>query len=328
MDETEIKVSVIMLAYNHEKYVEQALRSVLDQKTNFRYEIVIGEDCSQDGTRNTLKKYYNDNSNKIVPLFYKYNQGATRNLYQAIKKAKGRYLAFCECDDFWCDEKRLQRDTDFLEEHDEFVGISSLCKTVDENGNEIEGVDAEQLYCLPKGKIYSMKDFVEWKMPGHFSCITVRNFFKYMDCKIIYQASNIVADRTLSMLYASCGYIYRTTEIVSCYRYRVNSDENNFMSQYAKQNVRDRDVILIRNLEKWIEKRTKLVIDISCIKKERLAASVAVFLKNPSYHNFCVIMRIIYYSGHGFRYFYYAIKALVIKSFSLKVLKCDVRVEL
>ena len=54
MDETEIKVSVIMLAYNHEKYVEQALRSVLDQKTNFRYEIVIGEDCSQDGTRNTL----------------------------------------------------------------------------------------------------------------------------------------------------------------------------------------------------------------------------------------------------------------------------------
>lgn len=324
----EIMVSIIILAYNHEKFISQAIESVLNQKTNFKYEIVIGEDCSQDGTRSIVRKYYNQNKSIIVPLFYRQNQGGTVNLYRTIKKARGKYLAFCEGDDFWCDEERLQRDVDFLERHDEYIGVSSLCRTVDEEGEEIEGINQEKLYCLPKSKIYSMKDFINWKMPGHASCITVRNYFANMDCKIIYQASQLVADRTMAMLYASSGYIYRTANIVSCYRHRIKPSEHNFTSDYNIRNMRDQDVILIRNLEKWLAQKKHIKIDISYVKKERLAASVAVFLKQPTYDNMCVIVRIINNSGHLLRYFYYAIKAFVIKFFFLKVLGSDKRVEL
>jgi len=114
-------VSIWMITYNHEKYLSQALEGVLMQKTSFNYEIVIGEDCSTDGTRNVLESYVKKYSNLIKPLFHDKNVGAFRNAYEfVLPLCHGKYIACLEGDDFWTDPFKLQKQVDFLEKNPDY----------------------------------------------------------------------------------------------------------------------------------------------------------------------------------------------------------------
>ena len=93
-------VSVCIITYNHEKYIDTALNSVLKQKTNFNYEIVIGEDVSVDNTRRKCIEYQKNN-NLIRLLESKENIGTNKNLLRTLKAANGEYLCILEGDDFW-----------------------------------------------------------------------------------------------------------------------------------------------------------------------------------------------------------------------------------
>lgn len=110
-------VSVFMLTYNHEKYIRQAIESILMQKVNFRYEIVIGEDASPDGTRHIVQEYARKYPDIVRAYCRKKNIGAIRNSISTFKKCTGKYIAFLEGDDFWNDENKLQTQIDFLEKN-------------------------------------------------------------------------------------------------------------------------------------------------------------------------------------------------------------------
>ena len=96
MQEYRPMVSVIVLTYNHEKYIKQALDSILRQKVNFDYEILIGDDASTDNTVKVLKEYKSKFPNIIKLFLNEVNLGATRNAYNLLVNAKGKYLATCE----------------------------------------------------------------------------------------------------------------------------------------------------------------------------------------------------------------------------------------
>jgi len=127
-------VSICCVTYNHEKYVRECMDGFLAQKTNFEFEIVVGEDCSTDSTKEILEGYAQLNKNiKIVSS--KNNVGMTNNFARVIKRASGKYLAFCEGDDYWIDERKLQKQVDFMEENPEFVLCGHKVKVLD---NRIE----------------------------------------------------------------------------------------------------------------------------------------------------------------------------------------------
>src|ERR1700676_449892 len=110
-----MKLSVMMITYNHERYIAQAIESILAQKVNFDYELVIGEDCSTDGTRAVILDFHRRYPSRIVPLLRERNLGGPRNFLGTLAACRGKYLALLEGDDYWICTDKLQRQVDFLE---------------------------------------------------------------------------------------------------------------------------------------------------------------------------------------------------------------------
>ncbi len=112
-------VSVKMLTYNHEAYIAQAMEGVLQQKTNFPFELVIGEDCSTDGTREIVFEYQKKYPDIIRVITSEQNVGAKTNSYRTEKACRGKYIAYCEGDDYWHRPDKLQKQVDYMETHPE-----------------------------------------------------------------------------------------------------------------------------------------------------------------------------------------------------------------
>lgn len=123
--DNKLLVSICCITYNHEKYIAKAMDSFLMQKTLFNYEIIVGEDMSNDGTREICRKYASQYPSKIK-LFERSREDVINingkptgrfNLIETLKAAKGKYIAICEGDDYWTDPLKLQKQVDFLEEN-------------------------------------------------------------------------------------------------------------------------------------------------------------------------------------------------------------------
>ncbi len=112
-----MKVSVKIITYNHEKFIAQAIDSILMQKVNFDYEIVIGEDCSTDNTRDIVIDYQKRYPDKIRLLLPEKNLGARKNSNQTLRACQGEYVAWLEGDDYWTSPHKLQKQVDFLDNH-------------------------------------------------------------------------------------------------------------------------------------------------------------------------------------------------------------------
>ena len=108
-------VSVKMITYNHEPYIAQAIEGVLMQKTDFPIELIIGEDCSTDSTREIVLDYQKKYPDIIRVVTSEYNVGMIKNGLRTTKSCRGKYIAFCEGDDYWTDPYKLQKQVDFLE---------------------------------------------------------------------------------------------------------------------------------------------------------------------------------------------------------------------
>ena len=115
-------VSVLMLTYNHKPYIAQAIEGVLQQKTEFPFELVIGEDCSTDGNREIVFEYQNKYPDIIRVITSEHNIGARKNEYRIMKASRGKYLGFCEGDDYWHHPQKLQKQVSYLEAHPD-VGL-------------------------------------------------------------------------------------------------------------------------------------------------------------------------------------------------------------
>lgn len=121
-DDRTVMVSVCCAAYNHEKYIESALQGFVNQVTDFRFEVIVHEDVSSDKTRDIIQKYVDLYPNIFVPIFQTENQYSkerglvARNMFS---KARGKYIAICEGDDYWIDKHKLQKQYDIMEKHPE-----------------------------------------------------------------------------------------------------------------------------------------------------------------------------------------------------------------
>jgi len=119
-----MKVSVLVTTYNHEKYIAQAINSILMQQVSFDYEVIVGEDCSADSTRDIVIDYRKRNPDKIRLILPKENLGSMGNkiFAQLSKTAKGQYVALLDGDDYWTSPHKLQNQVDFLDTRPECSG--------------------------------------------------------------------------------------------------------------------------------------------------------------------------------------------------------------
>lgn len=124
MDKTDCLVSILCTAYNHEEYIRSALEGFVNQETTFGFEVLVNDDASADGTAGIIREYAERYPEIIRPFYQTENQFSKGigYIYEQIfyPNAKGKYLAYCEGDDYWTDNTKLQRQVDFLEAHPDY----------------------------------------------------------------------------------------------------------------------------------------------------------------------------------------------------------------
>ncbi len=148
-------VNVFILTYNQEQFIAQTIESVLMQKTNFVYQVVIGEDCSNDATRSICENYMQQFPEKIKLLpALDNNIGLIANYMRTIKECNGKYIAICDGDDYWIDEYKLQKQVNFLESNPDFSIVYTKVRKLFPNG------EFKESSMIPKKRTTDFEDLV------------------------------------------------------------------------------------------------------------------------------------------------------------------------
>lgn len=159
MDKSEILVQVLCVTYNQDKYIEQTIDSILSQKTLFKFQVVIADDASTDNTSNILNKYKEKYKDQIIYIRRDKNIGSTLNSISAMREINAPFIAFCDGDDYWCDDQKLQTQIDFLQNNQEMAGCFHIVEEIFENGSSLD-----QKWLKPiDGKYYRPTSLKVWK---------------------------------------------------------------------------------------------------------------------------------------------------------------------
>ncbi|MFD3275250.1 glycosyltransferase family 2 protein [Aquirufa echingensis] len=134
------KVSICVISYNHQNYVKTCLNSILEQKVDFAFEIILGEDCSKDQTAEIIKQYADQYPHLIKAYIRQKNVGAKTNFLHCFLQCKGEYIVFIEADDYWTDPLKLQRQVDFLDQHPHASACFHNAQIIFEDGSNREPV--------------------------------------------------------------------------------------------------------------------------------------------------------------------------------------------
>ena len=209
-------LSVCCITYNHEDYISETLEGFLMQKTNFDFEILIGEDCSTDNTRKIIQSYCEKYPNKVKLITSENNVGAINNQVRVLSQAKGKYIAMCDGDDFWIDPLKLQKQVDILDKDEEVVICCNYTRVVDSDGKIV--------YEAPGGTAYqyTYQDLLAGNREETRICSAViRNspeFREMIKSDWYFKTYGTDVFMKLYMTAHTGGKIYVLPDIMTCYR--------------------------------------------------------------------------------------------------------------
>ena len=282
-------------------YISQALDSVLSQVTDFPFEIVIGDDCSPDDTKNIIREYRDKYPDIIRIVHREKNTGRpTLNVYETTMKCRGDYLAYLEGDDYWTDSDKLQKQMDFLNEHPEYIACTHSHKMIDDNGNDITDPEILKISDMYKWSgEFTMDDFEKsgfW--PGHYASVVSKNIYKNKkhDYTILYKSHDFVDDGQILLFLLMEGKIYRLDDEMSVWRYVKKSGGNSWTSRSMKRNIQKEDILMSMELMKWLEKEYSLR-DYAKIKaKKDFETALYLYSSSPSKENWQTVREIFEYN--------------------------------
>jgi len=226
-------VSVCCLAYNHSVFINECIDSILIQKTDFPFEIIIHDDASTDGTADIIRDYEKNFPNIIKPIYQNTNQYSKNNkpLSQFIlPSVKGHYIALCECDDYWNDVNKLQIQYDFLRNNKEFIICYHNVNQIDQDGIII----ADKLSNKLK-KDFSKNDLLYAKTTISTQTAMFRKEFD----KLPYEINNVVNEDSFLFsflgIYGKGKFIYEINS--ACYRIHLGGVWSNLDEKQKQINA-------------------------------------------------------------------------------------------
>jgi glycosyltransferase involved in cell wall biosynthesis len=223
MDKNKLLVSVCCLTYNHEAYVEDCLIGILDQKTNFKYELLIHDDASTDGTKRIIEKYQLKHPEVVKPIYQnqnQYSQGIKPTFEYNFPRARGKYIAMCEGDDYWTDPLKLQKQVDFLEANQDYslVFHNALIKESDQQNLMLTSIEKT---------IFFTEDIIKnWFIPTASILFRRYSDFKFPEWSYL-TSSN---DRLLLLLLSLNGPFKYLDESLCIYRKHADGISNTHTS--------------------------------------------------------------------------------------------------
>ena len=240
-DTRPLMVTIRCITYNHEPYIRQCLAGFVMQKTNFRFEVIVHDDASTDGTATIIREYAEKYPDIIKPIFetenrYSKHDGSLRRIMN--EHTHGKYVAMCEGDDYWIDPMKLQKQVDFMEVHPDYTMCFHNAIEHFENGEK-----EDRQFSNVKDRDYQdVEIFKEWTIPTA-SVMLVRTIYttelyeSYIDNKKI-----IYGDLPLFLTCCHYGKIRGFSDVMSVYRKHSDGltairDVNQFvkLSEYNKE---------------------------------------------------------------------------------------------
>lgn len=230
MDDNKILVSIKCAVYNHEPYLRQCLEGFVMQKTNFRFEAIVHDDASTDGSVAIIREYAEKYPHIIKPIYETENQYSKRDgsLTRIMNAAcKGKYIAVCEGDDYWIDPLKLQKQFDFMEGHSDYM----LCGT---NGLILwnDGINAPEYFHrrFISSELTPENTIGKWPFPTA-SLFYRKELLNYLDdfkCKIY------SGDIRLILVALANGRIWSFGDVTTVYR--RNNDMNSSTNRVKSKN--------------------------------------------------------------------------------------------
>lgn len=251
----DVMLSVIVATYGQEATIEQALRSILMQETDFPYEVLVGEDCSPDGTAQVLRRLEPELPEGFRIFYRTKNLGEAGNNRDLQERSRGKYIIFLEGDDYWTDPRKLQKQVDFLESHPEYIAAAHNTAVVDAAGNP---EDFEYPEC--RHEEYTLADYRDGLLAGQTATLMFRNIFRDKPFPLLKLDFPYPGDQQKNFMLAAWGKVYCMQERMSAYRHvtaggtsysathRPDGGERvkqvracEAMRDYAEREVRSRD---------------------------------------------------------------------------------------
>lgn len=269
----DIAVTVHCIVYNHEKYLRDALDGFIMQKTNFKFEVLVHDDASTDSSPDIIREYELKYPDIIKPIYQKenlYSRGISRTYKYMVPNTRGKYVAFCEGDDYWTDPYKLQKQYDYMEQHPEcsLVAHDAMVLNCDTGTTERftrhdfskpENCDfsSDNILDLPftTAAMFYKKDFY----------IRNEEFLKTIRCW----------DYVLKVLLATEGTVHVIPECMSVYRRRaanswsINVARNT--EKYFRHQVQAAE--FLEKINTYKEYKYDAVISEYCTKKIYMACS-------------------------------------------------------
>ena len=212
-------LQIKMKVYNHEKYLAQAIESVLMQRTNYVYELVIEDDCSLDRSWEIISDYQQRFPEKISALHWNYN--TFRLGYNPVLLSKyltAKYISHLEGDDYWTDIYKIQKQISFLDKHPEIIGVAGNIRVVNEDGSKQHR--DYRLYPYQDSHICGKEYIKNYQMIAHISAITFRNFFLDWDEErfTYFSLNKANGDDKICAILGLTGDVYYSSEIYGDHR--------------------------------------------------------------------------------------------------------------
>lgn len=255
-------VSIDCITYNHENFIRDAIEGFLMQKTTFPVEILIHDDASTDKTADIIREYENKYPDIIKPIYQfdnKYSKGISVSETYNFPRARGKYIAMCEGDDYWTDPSKLQKQVDFLEVNSD----CSLCFHASKHikNNNLNDYSIHKPRSIPKDNRFEMKDVILGG--GGFMATNSMVFHReHILERPIWMDKAPVGDGPLMLLLATKGKIGYIDEVMSVYRVMSSSTSwsASMQDRLRRRNHHYAILEMWDNFDDWTKKKYSSII--------------------------------------------------------------------
>lgn len=292
-------IDVVLVCYNQEEFIAQAIESILTQVYPGLINIYVGDDCSTDSTLKVVERYSSDENRVIHIVERKKNLGPTKNISNLLKICESPYVALLEGDDFWCNNEKLIKQVDFLQKNNEHSSVSHRYSTVDKFNNVLA------TEYTGKGKVesseYTIDNFSEYGYMGFLGSIVFRNPKHWrLPIEEIANIDWFISDITINLALALEGKVKILDEVMAAHRIVILPTGSNYKSTIAKKN---QIPVRIQYFNKLLNVFKQYYTEVPILKDNNahyIAMSFLFFFRYPSIHNFKALTYVFKECGINF----------------------------
>jgi len=290
MEQQEFDFSVLVITYNHQRFIRQCLDSILQQQFTGKIQVVIGIDKCADSTLEICRDYQQRYPNLVELLVHEQNVGMYRNFCETLRRCQGKYIAILEGDDYWTDPSKLQLQYDFFEEHPFCVLSAGYVELVNEHSNKI----GEDQIKLKTGTVLLREEIIIINRLHTLTVAFRKSAIRWDQLEKLDRSPHLDWGIFIMLIYPGAGFAYKFPKFFGAYRLH----NGGIYSQIDEQKR-------IQNVLKTIFYNAQL--DLEPIHRDYLQtlfANYAMKLQSPEflqqepYRSFYDRRRVIYNKGH------------------------------